>query len=190
MENEMKKIVLLSIASSLLLTGSCEKKQPVADYEIQRIKGPLSPEDIEAALDVLGMKIERFNYYLPVKTQVTFFGQEYIKGVAQSISHNSSLFLDSGLQKFMLFAYRENDSVKFSIQAGGGRVGCGSLNIKDFGASTQGLMNQKELKSGPEIPLYLFAANKNGIESFSPDDTIEKLVKKYELAFVIYADIQ
>ena len=39
------------------------------------------------------------------------------------------------------------------------------------------------------MPLYLFAANKNGIEGFSPDDNIEEIVKKYELVFVLYGDI-
>jgi hypothetical protein len=186
----MKKIKLFLFAIILLLTASCEKKSPVADYSLKHIKEPLSANEIELAFDSLGLKIERFEYFLPAKTQIAFFSQEYINGQSQNISHNSSLYLEKGKQEIIIFVYYENDSIQYSVQAGGGRVGCGSLNTKGFGGSTQGVLNYKELKSGPEIPLYIFAANKNSIESFSADDNIDDIVKKYELAFVLYADVQ
>lgn len=185
----MKNIALFLFLMSLLLISSCEKNQPVADYVIKHIEEPLSPDEIETALDFLGLKMERFEYCLPAKTPVTFFGQRYINGTPQGITGSSTLYPDAGLQKFTLFVYRENNSVKFSVQGGGGRVGCGTLNVESLDAFTWGWLNTKELKSGPEVPLYLFAANKNGIEGFSPDDNIEEIVKKYELVFVLYGDI-
>ena len=185
----MKNTAIYVCMLLMLFTGSCEKRQPVEDYAIKHIKESLSPDEIETAFDFLGLKIERFNYYLPAKTPVTFFGQKYISGTPQGITGSSTLYPDAGLQKFTLFAYRENNSVKFAVQGGGGRVGCGTFNIEGYGATTSGWLNPKELKAGPEVPLYLFAANKNGIESFSPDDNIEELVRKYELVFVLYGDI-
>ena len=135
----MQKIILSLFVIILLLITSCEKKSPVADYSLKHIKEPLSANEIELAFDYLGLKIERFEYFLPVKTQVAFFSQEYLNGQAQNISNNSSLYLEKGKQEIILFVYRDNDSIKYSVQAEGGRVGCGSVNIKGFGGSTQGV---------------------------------------------------
>jgi hypothetical protein len=186
----MKNIMLYLLIISLPLIGSCQKKQPLEDYEIQRLKESLSLDEIETSLDLLGLDIERFDYYLPHKSKLSFYSQKYINGVAQNITNQSSLYPDPGMQRILIFAKKENNIVSFYAQAGGGRVGCGRLDFTGFDSTTQGPLNVKEINTGPEVPLYVFAANESGIESFSFDDNIDQIVEKYQLVFVLYADVQ
>lgn len=181
--------MLALLVIMLCLVSSCKEEKSPAYYVIHHVEEPLSSDEVSSAFDFLGLKMERFECYFPDKRQVTFFGQKFMNGAAQSISGEATLYLDPGLQQFILFVHRENDSVSFGVKAGSGRVGCGRPDLEGFGGSTQGWLYPKELKSGPEVPLYLFAANKNSTQGFSSDEEIEEILKKYDLAFVLYADI-
>jgi hypothetical protein len=52
-----------------------------------------------------------------------------------------------------------------------------------------GRLNAGPLEKGRAVPFYLSAANLNGIESFSPDRSVEELTGKYALAVVLFAEL-
>ncbi len=55
-------------------------------------------------------------------------------------------------------------------------------------ARTWGRLNAGPLEKGRPVPFYLFAANLNGITSFSPDRPIDELTGSNALALVFFAE--
>ena len=186
----MNKAACALVILLCLVTVSCEKKEPLSDYEIQCIREPLSLVEIETSLDLLGLDVKRFDYYLPVRSKMNLFSQEYISGMAQDIKRQSSLYVDKGKQRLIIFAKRDENSVSFSAQSRGGRVSCGQFDFTGLDSTTQGDLRVEKIAKGSQVPLYLFAANEGGITGFSANDNIDDIIEKYQIVFVLYASIE
>ncbi len=186
MKTVTRAILLLSVCCA---GASCQKRAGSEAWVLRSVHEPLSAEDIQSALDVLGLRIERFTCSTPAECRIRISLQKYIHGAAEGSGGDAVCTLQPSQQQLTMFAYEQNGSLTFTFQAEGSRVSPGSINLEGYHARTWGRLNSGPMEKGRPVPFYLFAANLNGIESFPPDRPVEELTGKYALAVVFFAEL-
>lgn len=185
----MRTITCAVLLLSVCWAGaSCRKRAGSEAWVLRSVQEPLSAEDIQSALDVLGLKIVRFTCSTPAECKIRLSLQKYIHGAAEGSAGDAVCTLQPSQQQLTMFAHEQNGSLTFTFQAGGSRVSPGSISLEGYRAKTWGRLNSGPMEKGRPVPFYLFAANLNGIDGFSPDRPVEELTGKYALAVVVYAE--
>jgi hypothetical protein len=187
----MKTITRVALLLVVCLAGASEEKRAGSDqaYVLRDVREPLSAEDIRSALDVLGLKVERFACTVPAECKIRVFLQKYIHGAAEGSWGNGTYTLQPGSHRLLLFTREQNNSLTFTLEVGGKSISWGTLDMEGYHAKTSGRLDGGPLEKGRPVPFYLFAANLNGIESFPPDRPVEELTGKYALAVVFFAEL-
>jgi len=189
--NMRRLIIPLCCLAVVFLLTSCKQEPGVEDYGIDKVDYPLSDKKIESCFNVLGLRFELFKCMIPKKSGIIFSSQQYIQGKARRGEASGTLYVDKGLQEFILFIKEEDNSISFSVETGGSRSSCGSASIKDYSGKTWGWIPIKKLSQTEKQPIFFYAANVGGIKGFSPDKVdIEALVNEYDFAMVIYVSIE
>lgn len=184
----MKNISTLAACLAILfLCISCEQEPQIDDYSIEKVNQPLSNNEMISAFNALGLTIERFNCMLPQRTGITISSEQFVDGKPYGGTTEGTIYVDKGLQKLILFKKEcEDKTVEFSLKAKSGSIGCGRASLEGYHATTYGLIDIEEL-TPYEQPIYVFAANKSGIEGFSSNSVdVEELIDKYEFVMVLY----
>lgn len=189
----MKKIAFPIICMALVfLSLSCDEvtNNQIEDYSVSKNTQSLSERDIATCFKALGLHYERFTCKFPQRTGVTVSSIEYIKGQERGGKSSGTTYVDKGKHNFIFFMKEDGDRVEFKLASPTGSVGCGSASVEGYHAKTWGWLQIKELTQEKQ-PLFLYAANNEGIQGFSTplSEDIEKVVEKYDFAVVIYASI-
>jgi hypothetical protein len=187
----MKMVTGVALLLAICLAGAREERRAGSDqaFAFRTVQEPLSTEDIRSALDVLGLKIERFACTVPAECKIRVSLQKYIHGAAEGSWGSGTYTLRPGSHRFILFTREQNNSLTFTFEVEGGRVSWGSMDVEGYHAKTSGRLDGGPLEKGRAVPFYLFAANLNGIESFPPDRPVEELTGKYALAVVLFVEL-
>ena len=183
-------ISIICLAVVLLLI-SCEQEPQLEDYAVQKVDNRLSDDEVLSAFNALGLSLERFRCMFPKKAGIQVSSETFVNGQPFGGNTKGTLYVDKGLQEFILFKKEsEDNTVKFSLSYRGGTIGCGSASVKGFQSKTCGALPAKNLTQTQQ-PIFLYAANKNGIEGFSTTSVdIKTLIDKYDFVMVIYASIE
>ncbi len=188
----MRRFSIICIVALVCLSLSCDKSPNVQleDYEISENKLPLSEKDIQACFSAMGLRYTRFSCMFPKRTGLTLSSIQYVNGQEHGGKSSVTTYIDKGKQDFILFMKVEGDQVKFTLASGPVSVGCGSASTESDHASSWGWLQPKEITQDKQ-PVFMYAANSEGIEGFSTPLTedIETVVAKYDFAMVIYAAI-
>ncbi len=187
----MKMLACVMLLLAVCLTGAPQERRAGSDqaYVLRAVQEPLSAEDIRSALDVLGLKVERFACTVPAECKIRVSLQKYTHGAAEGSWGTGTFTLQPGDHRFILFTREQNNTLTFTWEVEGGRISWGSLDLEGYRAKTSGRLDSGPLEKGRTVPFYLFAANLNGIESFPPDRPVEELTGKYALAVVFLAEL-
>lgn len=188
----MRNIVTIGVCVAILfLVVSCKQEPQSEDYAIEKISQPLSNDEIVSAFGALGLTIERFNCVLPKRTPIKVYSEQYVDGKPYGGNTGGTLYVDEGLQKLILFKKeREDQTVEFSLKAGGGSIGCGQASLEGYGGRTYGFIDIDKLTPNRQ-PIYVYAANRSGIEGFSSQSVdIDALVEKYAFLMVLYVSTE
>jgi hypothetical protein len=84
-----------TVTRAILLLGvcwagvSCQKRAGSDPWVLRGVEEPLSAQDIQAALDVLGLKIERFTCAAPAEGKIRISLHKYIHGAAEGSAGNA-----------------------------------------------------------------------------------------------------
>jgi hypothetical protein len=176
----------------LFLLTSC-KEEPVAEnYGVNRVTSALSDSDNKACFSAAGLEFERFEIVIPARTGIVFSSEQFENGQSAGRLSSGTLYIDKGLQKFILFKRWEGNEIRFSVYHSGSKMGCGSVNTDEFRGWTSGWIPVKALKASEKQPIIFMAANNgDSIEGFSTENfDLEVLIKKYDYATVIYASLK
>jgi hypothetical protein len=185
----MKMITRAVLLLSVCLAGASEERRPGFEvYTLRGVEEPLSAADIQSAFNVLGLKIERFACTVPEESKLRISLRQYIHGAEDRALGERTIPVYPGAQRFILFTHEADDALTFTFQARGQRVSWARISLEGYPARAWGRVNGGTLEKGRAVPFYLFAANLNGIESFSPDRSVEELTGKYALAVVFFAE--
>jgi len=186
----MKTITYAVLLLSVCLAGaSAEKRARSEPYVLRGVQEPLSAQDITSAFNVLGLKIERFACSIPQEGRLRISLRRYIHGAQDKVLGERTLPVYVGQQQFTLFTREEGNSLSFAFQTTSRSVSWDPVSVEGYPARTWGRLNAGSLQKGQAVPFYLFAANLNSIESFSPDRPLDELTAKYSFVVVFFAEL-
>jgi hypothetical protein len=186
----MKTITRTILLLAVCWAGAAGQKRTSSETCVLRgASEPLSAQDIRSAFDILGLKIERFTCSVPAECKIRISLQKYIHGAAEGRWGNATYTLQPGQQQLTLFTREQDGSLTFTFEVEGGRISWDSMNMEGYRAKACGRLNAGPLEKGRAVPFYLFTANLNGIEGFSPDRPVEELTGKYALAVVFFVEL-
>ncbi len=184
----MKNIATLAVCLAIVsLSMSCKQD----DYAIEKVTQPLSNDEVVSAFNALGLTIVRFDCMLPQRTGIHISSEQFVDGKPSGAKGGGTLYVDKGLQKLLLFKKeREDKTAEFSFRRRGSSIGCGQASHEGYGARAYGSIDINGLTPDKQ-PIYVYAANKDGIEGFSSDPVdVEALAAKYEFMLVIYISLE
>ncbi len=189
------KVSTLIIACALLgLFSLTAAKEEATNYPLTPIATPLTTDEIQAALEYLGLKLERFSYEVPYKHSIHFTLQRFVKGKRKDVSGGGTFSLDAGQHSLILFIHQKDDEINFTVQTrnggGGVRGGVGSVSIKGYHAQSSGPLENAQFIAGKKVPLFVFAGNSQSITGISSNETMDNIVSKYELVVAVTAELE
>jgi len=188
----MKNITTLAVCLAMVsLSVSCKQEPQIDDYAIEEVTQPLSSDEMVSAFNALGLTVVRLDCMFPQRAGIHISSEQFVDGKPVGAKTGGTLYADKGLQRLFLFKKeREDRTVEFSLKVGGASVGCGSATLEGHGARTYGTIDVKRLTPDKQ-PIYVYAANKSGIEGFSSDSVdVQALAAKYDFMLVVYMSIE
>ena len=184
---------MLPLAGMLAVCGCdesvLEESAAQEPYTIRRVGTPLSAEDIRDAFDVLGLRIERYDYTLPHAGKLRLITRRYLDGELVRNSGRSTISVDAGRQQLTVFMERKEDTLSFDFGTGGARLGWGSIDVSEYGARTSGSLAPEKLEPGKEVPLFAYAASDGELSGLTPRP-VEQLADEYPLLVVVFAEFR
>jgi hypothetical protein len=179
---------IISLALMLLAT-SCEHKPQVEDYAVQTVHQSLSNDEILSAFSALGLTLERFTCMFPDRTTIRISTETFVNSQPAGGSSEGTLTVNGGLQELILFIIESEDgTVKFSLKSSTGSISCGSASVKNYHGRTGSAVPIEELTQTPQ-PIFLYAANEDGVEGLSSDADMDRVLDIYDFVMVISMSI-
>jgi TonB family protein len=160
-------------------------------FPLKQIEGPLTPDEISAALSFLGFKIERYSYVLPYRHCLRVTIEQWIKGrqvdgrMARSVAG-----MASGKNNVVVLLKESGDNLEFGVQTGHGSSTLGTLSRKGFGASTWSGFENAKLQANTKTPIFVFAANSGRISSIDTNkSTLEEIAARHDFVAAVIAEL-
>ena len=174
--------VTSSVADPTLQEGVDSPRTP--------IEAPMTADETEAALDYLGLKMERFTYEADYPHDVRVSLQHSVRGKQIEAYDVGTHSLGPGRHTLLLFVHHSDDGIEFAVARRGARYGTGRLSTKGYNAHAWGRLITASLPVGSKAPIFAWAANQQQITSFEPTRPVDDIFSEYEMAIVIFAEIQ
>ena len=151
---------------------------------------PMTADEMEAALDYLGLRMERFSCEVADHHDIQVSLQQSVKGNRKKAQDLATLTLDPGQHTLLLFMHQNDDEIDFAIQSEGYRSGGGKISTNECNARVWDRLTPDPLPVGKKLPIFVWAANHQTISSLGLTKSVDDLVLEYEMAIVISAEIQ
>jgi len=133
---------------------------------------------------------DRLKISFPEKCRLVLTEKKFVNGV--STAHGGASWeINKGRHKFTITKWVEGEKFRISVSEFWNGCSFGTGNHQGFGSWIRSVIPIEQISTEKQ-PIYIFAANKKGeIEEFSSTGfDIDELVKKYDLAIVIYASVK
>jgi TonB family protein len=157
---------------------------------LKQIEGPLTPDEIKAALNFLGFKIQRYSYVLPYKHRLQISVEEWLKSRrGASLVCTVSTQMASGENNLIILLKETADRLEFGAQMAHGWVTLGSISKKGYGATTWSGFQDAKLQANAKTPLFVFAANSGLVTSLNTKMNLEEIVTEYDLVVAVSAEL-
>lgn len=187
----ISKISTLTMIFLLFGFLSLSSAQEEVNYPLTHDTTSLTSDEFRAALDYLGLQLERFTYEVPYKHQIRFTLQQFFRGRRQYAQECEPTFsLEAGRHVLTLFIHQENDTIDFAVLSEHIRNDVGSVSTNDCDAVTWSQLANVQLIEGEKVPIFVLAANPEGITGFRPDEPLEIIVTNYKLVVVVLAELK
>jgi len=162
------------------------------NYPLQRLEGPLTPDDVKQALAYLGVEMERFTYDLPYKHKVKFWLDQYLDGkLADSKSYRVGQ--DPGKASILVLKHQIGDSIRYTVNLSSGNsrriVSFGNIARRGYNSSGTQRMSDIVLRSDKKAPIYVYLSSPAGL-SFKADDPLDQIISRIKMVIVISAELQ
>lgn len=181
---------LITVCLSVGLFSLTSAQEKANSYSLVNLMTPLTSDELRAALDYLGLKLERFSYEIPYKHHIDFSVQQFVNGKRRdALGSGGTLALEAGQHTLILLVYQMENKVEFAIQSEGIRYSIGTVSRKGYNAITMGKLTPAQLAMGQKVPFFVVAANHQSITSFGPNETLDNIVPKYELVIAVLAEL-
>ena len=187
----ISKISILIIICLSLGFLSLSSAQEEVNYPLTHDTAPLTSDEVRAALDYLGLQLERFTCEVPYKHNIRFTLQQFFRGKRQYAPECEPTFsLEAGRHVLTLFIHQENDTINFAVLSEHIRYNVGSVSTNDCDAITWSQLANAQLIEGEKVPFFVLAANPESITGFRPDEPLEIIVTNYKLVVVVLAELK
>ncbi len=182
----------LAFGACLALAGKVEKE----GYTIMPAADGMSVAEMRAALETLGLHVERFAYEVPVKHSLRLEINEYRDGkLVRQVANTTAAGLSPGAHRLLIFARRSGDSLQFSFSNSDGEGGGGGTRW-DTPVSLDGLRvtgwdggHTHRLVVGQRAELCHFRGDRASGRP-SGDDTLKEAVAGHDVVVAVFATLE
>lgn|GEM_PF-2850083 len=190
--------IVVGIVVCAFIAGAEETIYPVSSDD-----SPIQLSELRGILKSFGIMIDRFSYSVPFTHTLTYrvaihqddkvipFGSGEMKVLPSSTQHVS--VLSRVRENELNLAVRLNDESGGS-SATGFRIDAGrteessSYSLEEYSAYCTSTL-APQLRTGVEMPLWIFSAGTSGCSSIKGEESIEDYIQHSELAIVVYVTV-
>jgi TonB family protein len=162
------------------------------EFPLNQVKGPLTNDDIVSALDYLGIQTYRFSYEIPFKHRVSYSLERYIDGKRANFENTGYGATEPGKCNITLFKYIKADSVLFTLRlVTGGYIRVFNFSrypVGGYPSSSWMPFLNLHIQSHKKVPVCAYVLSQGAL-GVKPDESLESIVAKNKLVFVISAEL-
>lgn len=166
-----------------------EAEAPIAPIDISAAI-PFTPEEMKAALNYMGVHVERFQYDGSEPHDIGFCLEHYVGGKKQDRQEAKLDNNPAGENSLVLFMrHKENDTLNFALQRGGHRHGLSDIPVEGRNARAWDRLVHGPIPLGEAVPIFWAAAQKDSIKTQS-EKSVEELVATYDMVVIVSVEIR
>jgi hypothetical protein len=167
----------------------------MTDMVLTPVRKPLTVDELQEALAVLGLQLFRFSYAASAPHELALRQQVFIHGQESQTRTGAVLRQRMGEQHLTVYAYQRTDTVELRLQGTTGAVGWPAVSLNGYAAQTWYQFPQPALGPDRFTPLFVYAANAQSIQGIgcTPEGCgieavpLETILSGHEFVLVVSA---
>ncbi|NKB65674.1 MAG: hypothetical protein GKR89_01315 [Candidatus Latescibacteria bacterium] len=154
----------------------------------------LTPNEMAAALDFLGLKVERFGYQAEAPHSIAVHFQHSLRGQRQKAQSLRLKIEQAGMHTLLLFIHDKGEKIEFAVQSGGQRAGLGIIPLEQAPTTLRSLLGVDQLPLGRPIPVWVRVSGDDIVQGFEERQqraitSVDDIAADYDQAVVVLVEI-